>query len=263
MGTFSSSIPERGLVFSLGFLEFSLLKSAFSRVRKMSVDFYYIPYSSPCRAVQLTADFLDIKLNKKFVNLATREHLKPEYAKINPRKTVPCLVHGDLVLSESRAQLCYLANQFAPDHSIYPSDPKKRALVDNELYYDATSLYSAFVSLVYAILKEDSADINPALIKKAEHHLEQLNDDLAKSKYVAGNNDHLSLADISLLCTYKSIECTQFWDLSKYTNIHKWVELMRGQLKNYDTELEQPNTQYGVFIREKLAANRAAKASTG
>lgn len=169
-------------------------------------------------------------------------------------------MHGDLVLSESRAQLCYLANQFAPNHSIYPSDPKKRALIDNALYFDATSLYSAFVSLVYAILKEDSPDINPVLLKKAEYHLEQLNDDLAKSKYVAGN-DYLSLADISLLTTYKSIECTQFWDLNKYTNIHKWVELLKGQLKNYDTELEQPNTQYGVFIRDKLAANRAAKAN--
>lgn len=196
-------------------------------------------------------------MNRKFVNLATKDHLKPDYVKINPKKTVPCIVDDDLVLSESRAQLCYLVNKYAPNHCTYPLDAKKRALIDNALYFDATSLYSSFISLVYAILKEE-ADINEKLIKKVEYHLEQLEDDLKKTKYVAGN-ENLTIADISLLTTYKSIECTQFWNLEKYKTIHAWVDNLKGQLKNYDQELEQPNHQYGVFIREKLAANRAAK----
>ena len=46
-------------------------------------------------------------------------------------------------ISFSRAIITYLANQYGKDDSLYPKDPKKRALVDQRLYFDACTLYKA------------------------------------------------------------------------------------------------------------------------
>lgn len=45
-------------------------------------DLYYVPGSSPCRAVLLTAKALNLNLNLKLVDLHGGEQLKPEYLKV-------------------------------------------------------------------------------------------------------------------------------------------------------------------------------------
>lgn len=52
----------------------------------MVLDFYYIPGSAPCRAVQMTAKAVGVDLNLKLTNLMAGEHLKPEYIKVISKK---------------------------------------------------------------------------------------------------------------------------------------------------------------------------------
>lgn len=131
----------------------------------MGVDFYFTPGSAPCRSVLLTAKALGIELNLILVDLKKKEHLRPEfikvrslsffkvffsceffifYFKINPKHTVPTLADNGLVLWESRAIITYLVQEYGKDDSLYPKNPKKRALVDQVLYFDLEKLHPAF-----------------------------------------------------------------------------------------------------------------------
>ncbi|KOB76522.1 Glutathione S-transferase 1 [Operophtera brumata] len=90
----------------------------------MAPTLYYVPGSSPCRAVLLTAKALNIELDLKLVDLHHGEHLKPEYLK----HTVPTLVDDGLALWESRAIISYLANKYGAGSALYPEEPRARAL---------------------------------------------------------------------------------------------------------------------------------------
>lgn len=49
----------------------------------MTIDFYYLPGSAPCRAVQMTAKAVGVNLNLKLLNLLAGEHLKPEFVAVS------------------------------------------------------------------------------------------------------------------------------------------------------------------------------------
>jgi glutathione S-transferase len=58
--------------------------------------------------------------------------------KLNPVAKIPILIDTDgFILSESRAILAYLVNSRSSRNDLYSNDPKKRALIDQRLYYDA------------------------------------------------------------------------------------------------------------------------------
>ena len=46
------------------------------------MDFYMLPGSAPCRAVQLTAIAVGAKLNEKLLHLHLGEQLTPEFIKV-------------------------------------------------------------------------------------------------------------------------------------------------------------------------------------
>ncbi|CAG2118814.1 unnamed protein product [Medioppia subpectinata] len=106
----------------------------------MSIDLYYNKFSGPSRAALMTVRQLNIDINLKQLDLSAGEHMTPEYLAINPNHKVPTLVDGEFVLWESRAIMQYLCNRYAPDSTLYPKDPKKRALVDRSLNFDFSFL---------------------------------------------------------------------------------------------------------------------------
>ncbi len=70
---------------------------------------------------ELAVDFEAIS-----INLPAREHLSPEFLRLNPAARVPILVDGDLVLTESAAIVIYLAEKYR-DRGFIPADLKLRA----------------------------------------------------------------------------------------------------------------------------------------
>lgn len=107
----------------------------------MSLILYYMTVSPPSRAVLLTIRNLKLKVDIKNVNLMAGEHMSPDFLKLNPVHQIPVLVDGGSALCESRAIMAYLANSRQPGGSLYPTDPLKRAVVDQRLYFDATVVF--------------------------------------------------------------------------------------------------------------------------
>jgi glutathione S-transferase len=48
----------------------------------MTIDLYYLPQSSPCRAVMLTANAVGVQLNLKYLDLLKGEHMTPQFLKV-------------------------------------------------------------------------------------------------------------------------------------------------------------------------------------
>ncbi|XP_023309099.2 glutathione S-transferase 1-1 [Lucilia cuprina] len=194
------------------------------------MDFYYLPGSAPCRSIMMTAKALGIKLNKKLLNLQAGEHLKPEFLKINPQHTIPTLVDGDFVLWESRAILVYLAEKYDKSETLYPKCPKKRAVINQRLYFDMGTLYQSFSEYYYPqIFAKAPAD--PEKYKKMEMAMDFLNTFLQNQKYAAG--DTLTVADLALLATVSTFEVAGF-DFSKYKNVAKWYANAKAVAPGFD-----------------------------
>lgn len=113
---------------------------------------YHTPFSSPSRSVLMTIRCLNLddEIEVEIVDSLKGENKTPQFLKLNPHGQIPVFVDGEVILSESRAIMTYLVNSRRPGSNFYPSDNRKRAVVDSRLYCDAgglnIQLFAAFVS---------------------------------------------------------------------------------------------------------------------
>jgi len=196
----------------------------------MPIDFYHIPGSAPCRAVRLAAKAVGVDLNLKYLDLMKGEQMAPEFLKLNPQHTIPTMVDNGFSLWESRAIMGYLVNQYAKDDSLYPKDPKKRALVDQRMYFDIGTLYARFADYYYPVYFA-GVPFDPAKMTKIEEAFQFLDTFLADTEYAAGNS--LTIADLTLVATVSTFEVVNF-DLSKYPNVAKWLSKVKATAPGYE-----------------------------
>lgn len=65
----------------------------------------------------------------------------------SPIGKVPVYQEGDFILTDSHAINAYLASTNYPGHTLYPTDLKKRAIVDSRLYYDSTMIFPKMTAI--------------------------------------------------------------------------------------------------------------------
>lgn len=107
----------------------------------MSPKLYHFPISGPSRGALLAARSIGVPIEIEIVDLFKKEQLKESFLKINPQHCIPTLDDDGFVMWESRAIASYLADKYGKDDQLYPKDLKRRALVNQRLYFDSSSLY--------------------------------------------------------------------------------------------------------------------------
>lgn len=205
----------------------------------------------------------------KIVNLFKGEQYEEWYKKINPQSAVPVLNDDGFILNESRAIAAYLVNSRANGSSLYPTDAKKRAIVDARLYFEATMLFPVgfkfFVSEVWNFVvlylnyflssqistfvhgNTDTTEFKQS-INKAFGFLNQY---LTGNKWVAG--DDLTIADFFICTIVSSILALKF-PLTEYPEIERWYEQCRT-LPGF-AEDEEGAKKFGEAMFSKLSADQ-------
>nr|AFJ75818.1 glutathione s-transferase D2 [Sogatella furcifera] len=211
----------------------------------MPIDLYYVPGSAPCRNVLLAAKAVGVDLNLKLTDLKSGQHLTPEFIKLNPQHNVPTLDDNGFVLNESRAIMTYLADQYGKDDSLYPKDPKKRAKVNQRLYFDMGTLYQSFGDAYYPHMF-GGAPLEEEKKKKLGDALVFLDGFLEKSPFVAGEN--LTLADLAIVASISTIEAVEY-DLSPYKNINSWYAKVKAAAPGYKEANEEGSKAFGQMFK--------------
>jgi glutathione S-transferase len=171
---------------------------------------------------ELDLDYEHIGADAQFGQAST-----PEYRAMNPNGLVPVMQHGDLMVWESHAIMRYLAATFG-EGTLWQTSPAARAPINQWEIWAVTSLIPAISKVFYAIVRAAPSKRDPKLIGEtvaaASSALKILDDQLAKSKYVAG--DAFSLADIpcaSLMFRWETMEI----DRPNLPNVARWMELIK------------------------------------
>ncbi|CAG0916784.1 unnamed protein product [Notodromas monacha] len=227
----------------------------------MGITLYYLPHSPPCRAVHLLAKELGLEIEIKTVNLLENEHLNPEFIAINPMHTVPALDDNGFVIWESHAIMQYLANKYGKeDDGWYPKDPEKRAIVDNRMFFDDGTLFSAMRGYVYPVFRQEVEHFSSSLRTKMKEALGWLDGFIEKSGgWVAGPNK--TIADICLVGTMSNIEKMpgiHDFEVSTYKHIEEWMTRCKAELKDYDETMEQGAYKW-LEVFKKIAEGKEIK----
>lgn len=152
---------------------------------------------------------------------------------INPQHTVPTLVDNGFILWESRPIMMYLVEKYGKNDSLYPKDPKSRALVNQRLFFDA-DLYGKFADYHYPNLFYGKP-IDPEKMKPMETFVEYLNIFLETTKWTAA--DHITIADFAIVATIANYEVLGF-DFSPYDFVKDWYNKCQKAMAGYKVNSE-------------------------
>lgn len=155
-----------------------------------------------------------------------------EYKLMNPTSLVPTLVDGDFTAWESNAVLRYLCNQYAPDSSLYPPEPKKRAVVDQWLDCQQTQLTRPQTVVFFQLIrtpsdKRDHAALDLA-IQQAGQVWAWIEKRLGENTYICGED--FTIADIAW-AVHAHRWLNMEFDRPAYPNLSRWYQ----QLLQHDS----------------------------
>ncbi|KAJ8732161.1 hypothetical protein PYW08_014891 [Mythimna loreyi] len=194
--------------------------------KNMGVKLYSMDLSPPVRSVMMTCDILNVPFEKIPVNLFEQDHLKPEYLKKNPLHTVPVLEDGNLTLHDSHAIMAYLVDTYGKDDSWYPKDVKKRALVNQKLFFNISILFPRIRNITYPLIIEGNKNIDPKRYDDIAEAYGFVEEFLSRTTYLAA--DHITIADVAALSSMTTLEALLPIDAKKYPKTTAWLTNLKN-----------------------------------
>lgn len=121
----------------------------------------------------------------------------------------------------------YICDKYAPDSTLYPSDPQQRAIVNHRLCFNSSFFYSAIAAYAVGPIFFDYPQTEMGLkrVHIAVGVFEEYFKRLGK-KNVAG--DDVTIADISLVCSMTVLEAIKF-DFTQYPLVDQWYRSFKSE----------------------------------
>ncbi|XP_025833960.1 uncharacterized protein LOC108742618 [Agrilus planipennis] len=193
----------------------------------MAPTLYHSEHSAPSRSVLLTAKELGLKLNLKVLDLANGEQLQPEFLKLNPQHTVPTLVEENgFAIWESHAINSYLVKKYGKNDSLYPKDLKKKAVVDQRLYFDSGTLVQRFSTLIKNLVAGKTKVVPKSDVDSIKEAYSFLETFLRSGDYVTGNQ--LTVADFQIVTSIFSVSFFVPIQADEFPRISLWIKRMEA-----------------------------------
>nr|QII57462.1 glutathione-S transferase epsilon3 [Xenocatantops brachycerus] len=218
----------------------------------MPITLYYYPASPGPRFVLATAKAIGVDIDVKLVDLLAKEHLKEEYLKINPEHTIPALDDNGFIIWDSHAIATYLVSQYGKDDSLYPKEPKKRARVDQRLYFEATTLFPRFKAVAFPLLFLGKNEVEPDKKTAIYEALGLLEKYLEPTGWVAGEG--ATLADIACAATASSLLASGV-DFTAFPRTRNWLERCNREIPGFEETNAEGAKQIGQVLSSRLPPN--------
>ncbi|MBE0580979.1 glutathione S-transferase family protein [Devosia sp.] len=182
--------------------------------------------SGNCLKVKLIADATGMPYVWHEVLARSGGTSTPEFLALNPAGQMPVVVLDDgRPLAQSNAILRYLAH----GSRFIPSDRYAAAKVDEWLFWEQYS-HEPTVAVARARVVYDkvaTADLDPALVARANKALDRLEQALANQKFLVG--DAVTIADIALL-PYTRQSPQAGFDLIGRPALTRWIAACEQEL---------------------------------
>ncbi|KAF5279722.1 hypothetical protein FQA39_LY05412 [Lamprigera yunnana] len=178
--------------------------------------------SPPCRAVSIIAKALNVEIDEHEIDYRNGEHLQPEFLKLNPLHTVPILDDDGLILCDSHAIAVYLIFKHAKDDSLYPKDPRQRALVDQKNAFDLGIIFPMLRTVDTAYMNHEIKELTEKMIKDIKNVYNYLETFLKNSEWIA--IDRLTIADVHCVTTVTCLNYHVKIEPEDYPNTFNWMK---------------------------------------
>ncbi|KPJ12893.1 Glutathione S-transferase 1 [Papilio machaon] len=220
------------------------------RIKIMVLKLYKIDASPPARAAMMTVEAANIP-NVELVDIDFfgKEHLKDEYLQKNPQHTVPTLQDDDFYIWDSHAIAVYLLTKYSKNTTLYPSDPKQRAIIDQRLHFDSGILFPSLRGAIGPVIYQGEKAIKPEAFEKIKSGYDFSEKFLTK-RWVAG--DELTLADIFFMASISSLNEILPIDAATFPKLTAWLNRCK-ELDYYKKMNESGTVQLGALVKSKLA----------
>ncbi|CAF1919842.1 unnamed protein product [Brassica oleracea] len=181
---------------------------------KAKLKLYSYWRSSRGHRVRIALSLKGIEYEYIPVNLLKGEQFDPDFMKINPMGTVPALVDGEVVITDSFAIIMYLDEKY-PEPPLLPRDLHKRAL-NHQVSFDFGESFLIIDSITYT--KRKLIVLHTHICLSA---LEKLLVNCA-GKYATG--DEIYLADLFLVAQVHGAMIKFKIDVEPYPTLAKCYE---------------------------------------
>ena len=196
----------------------------------MSFTLYNWVLSGNCYKVRLLASLLNVAYETVAVDFHPgQQHKSEAMLALNPAGTLPVLVAGDMVLTETPAMLAWIAATFDPSGRWWPTtDARVMAEVMEWLAFSSALTATSGEARLKAVL-DRPIDL-PRALAGAERCFRQLEQHLVERRLGGGIwlvGDHPTIADIACF-PYVALSPDAGLEHDAFPAIREWLYAVRG-----------------------------------